>query len=129
MGHKLRVEEWTTLFSEPKSHTCVRENTAFWDTGHGPPPTTSQELLRTFLADQYDDTNPYLYQEDEIEGFCLPAKLSLLEDGNSEQVQKPMALLDDRTEDTQTAIRGTCRTNKGPLSAHMLYNELKKPVG
>jgi len=122
------ADEWVDHFSKEKTSTYYRENTPFW-VRPGQDPTTCRELLRAFLKDLRDDTESYLYQAVEIEDFCLPVKLDLLINGESEHVQKPMALLDDRNEEgKRTATSGTCRPSKGPLSAHQLYLELARPV-
>ncbi|KAM7216548.1 hypothetical protein V8F06_008076 [Rhypophila decipiens] len=110
---------------QPPNFTYSRENIPFWKQDGDDSPITCPELLRAFLEDLCDDTGQDLYTEVEIKGFCqcLPeesADLNLLENGGSDEVRRPVALLDDRD------IRGKCRPSQGALSAHQLYLELSK---
>ncbi|KAM7188427.1 hypothetical protein V8F20_010543 [Naviculisporaceae sp. PSN 640] len=122
MAHCVPVTGWR----EGTANNIYRsENKPFWD-GSGEHPTTSRELLRAFLDDLCDDIGPSLYTEVEIKGFCLPSNLALLRTGGHIEVDKPVALLDDRN-NQGTDIRGKCRPSKGALSSHQLYLELNKP--
>jgi hypothetical protein len=124
------AEEWASVFSNPQVDACAHENKPFWiRPGQEVLPSTSTELLKTLMQDLCDDSDPFLYQADVLEGFCLPADLSILKRGNDQRVGRPVALLDDRNDEgTRIAVRGTCRPRKGALTAHQLYVELSKAV-
>ncbi|KAK0611969.1 hypothetical protein B0T14DRAFT_339079 [Immersiella caudata] len=120
------AEEWVSVFSERHIETCGRENIPFW-VKPGPLPTTARDIVSAFTTDLCEDSSAYLYQVVEVEGFCLPADLDILKAGCDPRVLRPLALLDDRNEDgARDNPRGTVRPRKGALSAHQLYNELRK---
>lgn len=123
------ADEWTSVFSTPQVDTYPRENKPFW-ASLGDIPHTSTGIIKAFVEDLFDDSDPYLYQGVEIEGFCSPTDLAVLKRGNDERLRRPIALLDDRNDEgTRTVTRGTCRPRKGALTAHQLYLELRKAVG
>ncbi|KAK3692167.1 hypothetical protein B0T22DRAFT_435486 [Podospora appendiculata] len=112
----------------PRIETYAQENKPFWDLPYQAPPT-STELIKAFMNDFCDDSDPYLYQVVEVEGFCHEADLEILkkENGNDERVMRRVALLDDRNDEgTRDNARGTCRPDKGALSAHQLYCGLRR---
>ncbi|KAK0649648.1 hypothetical protein B0T16DRAFT_457041 [Cercophora newfieldiana] len=120
------AEEWESVFAEPQIGACGRENIPFWVKPEELP-TTSKDLLNAFLTDLCEDSDAYLYQVVEVEGFCLPADLDVLKAGRDPRVSKPVALLDDRNEGgARDNPRGTVRPSKGALTAHQLYTELCK---
>jgi hypothetical protein len=76
------------------------------------------------------DAERYSNQADQVVTFCEPASLDGLEHGTNNELNQPVALLDDRKEDLY-ASRGEnslCRHQRGPLSPRQLFQELQKPV-
>jgi len=131
------AEEWTSVFSTVHVETCGRENVPFWakpgplptTAPEIPLPTTAAEIVTALMRDLCEDSNAYLYQAVEVEGFCSPADLDVLKTGRDPRVTRPVALLDDRNEGgARDNPRGTVRPNKGALTAHQLYTELRKMV-
>ena len=83
-------------------------------------PGEDKGIVRTFMEahDQSDVCTP---QADKVEAFCAGTSLQSLRTEKLPQV----ALLDERS--FKDGI-GRSRTYRGPLTAHALYQELKKPV-
>jgi len=123
------AEEWSSVFSKVHVKTCGRENVPFWAKPASPLPTTAAEIVKAFMTDFCEDSNAYLYQVVEVQGFCSPADLDVLKRGQDPRVTRPVALLDDRNEGgARDNPRGTVRPNKGALTAHQLYTGLCKMV-
>lgn len=126
--------EWNPEFSTPQTVSRKGQNIPFWatyeDDGNETPPDTN-DLLSQFLGEIFDDAGPFLYQAVPIRDFCLAAKVSVLAAGTDVNIQRHMALVDERNDDgLRKDARGTCRRrlHDGALSASSLYKLLRKPV-
>lgn len=76
-----------------------------------------------------DDIGRYLHRNTQLRRFLEDAEIQTLSTPAA-PVSKPMALLDDRNNDSVTRERltGSCRPSTGPLNAHQFYLELSKEV-
>jgi hypothetical protein len=99
-------------------------------------PTTSplistQEVVDSFVNNRCtDDVDRYLSRKLQIGRFLEAADIDTLREDPEECVSKPMALIDDRNNESVTRVHlnGTCRPSPGPFSAHGLFTELSKDV-
>ncbi|KAI1075709.1 hypothetical protein F5B20DRAFT_585074 [Whalleya microplaca] len=71
----------------------------------------------------------FLCRANQLENFCKGATVDLLVSGSSDQITRPVALVDDRKEDDVVRMSeiGFCRSRKGPLSSRQLHQLLSKP--
>lgn len=125
--------EWNPEFATPQTVSRRGQNIPFWaHETHGPEILPDiNDLLSQFLGEIFDDAGPFLYQAVPIRDFCLPAKVSVLAAGTDINIQRHMALLDERNDDgLRKDASGTCRRrlHDGALSASSLYKLLRKPV-
>jgi hypothetical protein len=89
-------------------------------------PGDDEGVVRTFMKapDESDVCTP---QADKVEAFCAGTSLQSLrtEKWKGNKPLPQVALLDERSFKDGA---GRSRTYRGPLTAHGLYQELKKPV-
>lgn len=149
-GHNLSAValspyEWSVEFSkgQPKAY---RPQNAPWvikgpqeesggETAQRRSPTTVDELIQRFLTVLGDSRMPHQpsrYQSLELEAFCRPGSLDVLEQGTRDCVNYALALLDDRSRQGYQALPSTVagqqRRSRGPLSSFQLLQEPRKKV-
>ncbi|KFA53297.1 hypothetical protein S40293_04683 [Stachybotrys chartarum IBT 40293] len=147
-GHNLSAValspyEWSVEFSkgQPKAY---RPQNAPWvtkgpqeesgsETAQRRSPTTVDELIQRFLTVLGDSRMPHKpsrYQSLELEAFCKPGSLDVLEQGTEDCVNYALALLDDRSRQGYQAlpptVAGQQRRSRGPLNSFQLLQELRK---
>ncbi|KAH9203689.1 hypothetical protein DL95DRAFT_472158 [Leptodontidium sp. 2 PMI_412] len=89
---------------------------------HGTDFHTGDDIIKFFMGDPEE---PDLYQAEEVQDFCSGVILHAQQTGSSME-SRLVALLDDRN---NAGPEAKCRPYKGALTAHRLYEELKKMVG
>jgi hypothetical protein len=90
----------------------------------------TQEFIERFINNGCsNDIGRYLHRNTQLCTFLEDAEIDTLSTPTA-LVLKPMALMDDRNNDSVTRERltGSCRAFKGPLNAHQLYLELSEEV-
>jgi len=89
-------------------------------------PGDDEGVVRTFMK-AHDESDVCTPQADKVEAFCAGTSLQSLrsEKWKGNKPLPPVALLDERSFKDGA---GRSRTYREPLTAHGLYQELKKPV-
>jgi hypothetical protein len=123
---------WDSDFAIRRDLDYETENTPYieWLAGLDPEnpsdPGDDESVVRTFMTapDESDVCTP---QADKVEAFCAGTSLQSLrtEKWKGNKPLPHVALLHERSFKDGT---GRSRTYRGPLTAHGLYQELKKPV-
>jgi hypothetical protein len=124
--------EWPSIFISLQRDLYNLENSPYVVREIPQQEETSEEIVQRFLQHvpgKFGDNDPDFHLEMEVEAFCSPIDFNILRQGEDNKVKRPLALLNDRNnEGHNTHTAGNRRENDGPLSAHALYTELKKPV-
>lgn len=129
--------EWHEEFISGRPHTYESQNTPYVvgrsviTSSHVP--TTANELIDCFLTVLGDldvPHGPSTYQDLDLRALCAGCNIKTVEDGLEDNVNKPVALLDDRSRmaNKQLAEAGYRRANPGLLNVSQLLVELKKAV-
>jgi len=122
-------DEWTSMFSTSLVNACAQENLPFW-VRPGQLTINTADLFKVLMRNLCEDSEPFLYQVVEVEGFCLQADLDVLAAGRDPRVTRPIALMDDRNEgNVRDNNGGNVRPSPGALRAHQLYQKLRVMVG
>jgi hypothetical protein len=144
-GHfKQYAFTWRTAFTQRQDpvptaehHPPLVEREIQYPQGMGPQIAPRSALLSTEdIVDKFvenmctEDPDPYLSRTLQIGTFLKDANIGILRAEPTEAVLKPMALIDDRTNEhvTRASLNGSCRPSQGPLSAHALFAELSRSV-
>jgi hypothetical protein len=92
---------------------------------------STEDIVKKFVVNKCtEDPDPYLSRTLHIATFLKDANIDTLRAEPAEAVLKPMALIDDRTNEhvTRASLNGSCRPSQGSLSAHALFAELSRSV-
>jgi hypothetical protein len=115
---------WNQTFASRQSLDYSNENKPYVEYKENP----DVDVIRFFMRNFTGQPERCLHQAEAVEGFCSGASLEALQGGVDENIQRPVALLDDRSNTEVDSQRGYCRPHKGPLTASQLFQELKKQV-
>ena len=84
-------------------------------------PSENESLVRAFMRGRHESD----VRADRVEAFCFGADLELLQAEEGKGSETVVAWLDERSFE---AGKSRSRTKSGPLTAIVLYKELKTPV-
>jgi hypothetical protein len=116
--------EWNPEFATRRDLDYSTENQPYieWRAQLG---VEDESVVRAFMR-RLDEPDVCLPQADKVEKFCYGANLESLQAETRRASEAPLvAWLDERS--FEGGI-GRSRTYRGPLTAHGLYKELRKPV-
>jgi hypothetical protein len=122
----------------PSENMPLVQRSNRFPTGTAPPIPAAAPLISTqdvvdgFVNNRCtDDEDRYLSRKLRMGRFLEAADLDTLRGDLEETVSRPMALMDDRNNESVTRVRlaGNCRQPLGPLSAQGLFRELSQAVG
>jgi hypothetical protein len=114
--------EWNLEFATRRDLNCSIENKPYIE-ARAELGVEDESVVRAFMRGP-DESDVCLPQADKVAAFCFGANLEFLR-AEIRKVSEPLvAWLDERS----FAGEGCSRTYRGPLTAHDLYRELKKPV-